>query len=571
MPRKPLIYAADFETNNDPNDCRVWAWGAVEVTHKLKPKDDIIKGRNLRNYMEWMFSSSKIIYFHNLKFDATFIMSDLLKRKWEHFKGDNPKDMDNRQFYTLINDMGIIYKIIMKVRNRTIELRDSYKLLAYKLDDIGKFLSMDIEKGHIDYDAPRPLGYEPTADEWEYLRKDVVILALAIQSLFGSGVKKLTMSSQTLANYKKHLANEKLDFDRFFPTLDQEEYDDIIGGYVGGLVYVNPNHQNEVVENVKVYDVNSMYPSKLSYEYMPMGKGRRFEGKYDGSDTLYIVTFTCTFKIKEGMHPWVRIKNNPLYKANKCALMSLIAPVKLTMCNVDLENFKLHYDVKFMEWHGGYSYTASNQLFQGYIAVNNQKKVEHDDNPFQRNLYKLYNNGLYGKFGMKKVMSLKEPYLDTEEGHLRYRIYKTEENDGVYLPVAIFTTAYARDELLRPMRELGDDFIYCDTDSIHCFNSCPHIDANTHHTDLGKWDNEFNATHAKYLGAKLYMLDGIDGKGKHKIKITGAGMTPEVKAQVTFENFCIGSEFQGAKKSRNVKGGVCILPMTYRIYERGIR
>lgn len=563
-------FAADFETVNNPNDCRVWSWGAVEVSPKLKIDSEIEKGLDMLSFKRWLFKSSKIVYFHNLKFDVTFILCELLATGWTYYKGDDTRNMPSRHFYGLVNDMGVVYKVILKYKRYTIEFRDSYKLLPYKLSKIGAFLDMDIQKGEIDYNKYRPINYQPTTEEWEYLRKDVVILALALQALKKENVKKLTMSSQTLHNYKKHLEQMKIDFDEWFPKLSTEEYDFILDSYVGGLVLVNENHKNKVLENVKVYDVNSMYPAKLTFERMPYGYGRWFTGEFSGNEKLYIVKLTCSFKLKKGQHPWVRIRNNYLYKANHCCKMS-IGYVTLTMSSEDLKNFYKHYDVSIKEWHGGYAYQSTDKLFASYIDINNQKKVENDGNEMKRTLYKLYNNGLYGKFGMKKVMSLKEPYLG-DNGELRWRIYKTEENDGVYLPVAIFTTAYARSELLTPMRELGNDFIYCDTDSIHCFSTPPHIEANTHHTELGKWDNEFNATVAKYLGAKLYYMDGYTSKGKHKIKITGAGMTDEIKEQITLDNFVIGGEpFQGARKSRNVKGGVCILNTTYQIFERGIR
>ncbi len=38
-------YLCDFETTNDPTDCRVWAWGAYEMN-----TDEFVWGRDIEEF-----------------------------------------------------------------------------------------------------------------------------------------------------------------------------------------------------------------------------------------------------------------------------------------------------------------------------------------------------------------------------------------------------------------------------------------------------------------------------------------------------------------------------------------
>ena len=52
----------DFETTTDPNDCRVWAYGWMEIFNK----DNYKIGNRLDEFMEWVERIKSDIYFHNL-------------------------------------------------------------------------------------------------------------------------------------------------------------------------------------------------------------------------------------------------------------------------------------------------------------------------------------------------------------------------------------------------------------------------------------------------------------------------------------------------------------------------
>ena len=69
---------ADFETVNDPEDCRVWCWGIAPVKPDVT-REDVVHGLDVGAFIEWVQDGPyKRIYFHNLAFDGDFILFHLL-------------------------------------------------------------------------------------------------------------------------------------------------------------------------------------------------------------------------------------------------------------------------------------------------------------------------------------------------------------------------------------------------------------------------------------------------------------------------------------------------------------
>ena len=66
-------WSCDFETINDINDCRIWAWGAYNIDTQ-----NFIWGTNLDEFLEFLIKGeSKTVYFHNAAFDCEFLMTHL--------------------------------------------------------------------------------------------------------------------------------------------------------------------------------------------------------------------------------------------------------------------------------------------------------------------------------------------------------------------------------------------------------------------------------------------------------------------------------------------------------------
>ena len=162
------------------------------------------------------------------------------------------------------------------------------------------------------------------------------------------------------------------------------------------------------------------------------------------------------------------------------------------------------------------------------------------------------------------------------EGVNKYDRTELEEVDATYTAVASFITASARFKLLRAIRANLENFVYCDTDSIHLLKPIKERpELYTLGKKLGDFDLE-NGTYspeglpiseikrARYLGQKCYVLDMGNGLKK---KIAGA--PDKVKEQIDWDNFHIGftSDENEYPKMRmeNVKGGVLLIPTTFTI------
>ena len=144
MPRT-FKYVADFETTTDEDgSVRVWLWTATNVD----VPENWEYGKNIESFFKWCLKKRGTIYFHNLKFDGTFILSYLLStglyrqalRQDKHgdYYFDEDKLLSNGQFKYMISDMGQWYEITLKYQGHFIRFRDSLKLLPFSVKKIGK-------------------------------------------------------------------------------------------------------------------------------------------------------------------------------------------------------------------------------------------------------------------------------------------------------------------------------------------------------------------------------------------------------------------------------------------------
>ena len=139
---------------------------------------DMVSGTSIDSFMGYVKTLHKpVLFFHNLKFDGSFIVWWLLKNGYKWSKEKEPKTFD-----TMINKQGIWYQISIvwdvKGRNKheTI-IQDSLKKMPYSISAIAKNFGFDsdMQKLKIDYNCYRKENGVLSATDKEYLRHDVVI------------------------------------------------------------------------------------------------------------------------------------------------------------------------------------------------------------------------------------------------------------------------------------------------------------------------------------------------------------------------------------------------------------
>lgn len=578
-----MIWSCDYETNNNPDNCHVWCWGMQEVY-----TDEIRLGTNIKEFIDYVVSvrnSKCIYYFHNLSFDGEFILLELFRRGYNH---TTDRKLKENQFGTLISDMGQWYSIkLCYGRNLVCEFRDSLKILPFSVKDMAKSFGMQESKGKIDYNLDRPIGYQPTNEEWNYLKTDLAIPAHGIKFLYEQGHQRLTAGSNALASYKYMVGKQ---FKYWFPTLDRDIDAFIRKSYRGGWVYTNPKIIGQTIGKGIVLDVNSLYPSRMRYEILPYGTPQYYKGIYKQKENyvLYVQRLQAIFTLKKGKLPTIQEKHNPRFSKTKYLTSSEGEALELTLTNVDLELFLENYEIEKIEYIDGYMFHGTTGMFDSYVDYWMTKKEEATINQdyAMRTLSKLMQNSLYGKFAKRPYATQKIPYV--ENGRLKLKVGETEEIEPLYLPVGTFITAYARNYTIRSAMELGERFLYSDTDSLHILDEELPSGIEIHKSKLGAWKHEGTFCRAKYLGAKAYVEELYMDESKLNeflednptlsnlvnlekgtlLSITCAGMPDNIKSGVTFENFEIDLMLMGKLKPKHVEGGIVLEETTFTLRKR---
>lgn len=580
-------FTADFETTTDPNDCRVWAYAISEIGNV----DNFIYGNSIDDFFEWCANKKENykVWWHNIRFDGEFLIWWLLDNGFEFI--EDKEDRRTKTFTTLISDMGQWYSIevffeVKGKRVNKVEFYDSLKLINKSVDQIAKDFGLPMSKLTLNYKEYRAVGHELTAHEIEYIKADVQIMSMALDFLFTHGMTKMTIAGNALADFKKRCSN----FRQYFPVLPKEMDAFVRKSYKGGFTWLSPLYEQKECGKGVVFDVNSMHPSQMKYKPMPIGMGVWFDGEYqeDKLYPLYIISFSCSFKLKQGKIPSIQLKHTMGYLPNQYIEDTKGEIVTLTLTTPDYELFIENYEIYDVEFHGGFKFKSCIGLFTNYVDYWTEQKIKskREGNKSMTALSKLMLNSLYGRFGLNGAGAKKRPYLGNDEALHQARL-EADERETVYCPVASFITAYSRKliiETAEAMRHYTlskygfDGMIYTDTDSCHVCG----IDENDFEElgklieiddfKLGAWKPESVFVRGKYLRQKCYMEQWPDGS----VNVTVAGLPKKLSHLVNFDNFKIGftttdfTDEEIGEKGRkftylHVKGGVILADTEFTI------
>lgn len=576
-------YSCDFETTTQADDCHVWCWCAYNIYSQ-----EIYKGDSIVTYYSWMMEHPGTYYFHNLRFDGEFILIFLLQQgyRWVKWDFESRPQLGRDKFATLISGNNMWYMIAINANKGFVQIYDSAKIIPSTVKKIAKDFDLPVKKGEIDYDKPRPSGYQPTEYEWDYVENDVKIVGMAMKHLLEQGLRKMTAGSNALDNLKKQFIGVD-NFRRLYPSVDDFDAD-IRRSYAGGWVYANPLYQGQVVGPGIVLDVNSLYSYVMAHRDYPYGDPKRFDGEYqaDKDYPLYVQHLTCKFLIKSGHVPMIKDRQNGYFRAEKYLENSIVNGVwedmTLSLTNVDLQIFLEHYDVYDLEYHGGWMFRSKHDMFSDFVNYWYAKKREarQTNNAVMGTLVKLILNSCYGKFATKLRSRWREPRLSNGVLVLD-RSVDYDNRKGVYLPVGVFITAYAREVTIRAAQACFDRFLYADTDSLHLLGTdLPQLDIDKF--ELGAWKLESTFVQAKFLRAKSYYecevkdsetahyLSHVYGEGcvpasHYDAKITVAGLPDNAKVDMSFEDFAIGYTCHGKLTPKHVPGGIILVDGTFTI------
>lgn len=509
-----------------------------------------------------------ILYFHNLKFDGNFILNYLLQNGFEI-----NDSRGNYTISTLITDRLVWYAFTVYINGRTYRFRDSSKKITGSLEQAAEAFDLKIRKGHIDYKLHRDKGYEPTKEEIAYIHNDTEILADVLQYYYDNDMPSLTNATDAMKTYKSIIGDAR--YKTYFPILEKEVDDFIRKSYKGGFCYVNPKFKQKDLNEVYCYDVKSMYPSRMKYSDLPYGKPIPYRGKYQKDEfyPLYIQHILVDCKLKEGYIPTVQTKTYLNIKLNYLTDTEGEL-IELWLTNVDLKWLLKSYEIYDIQYINGLKFKSSKELFVEY--VDHFYELKEKSRGAKKQLYKIFLNSLYGKFAMQMTRRQRIPTI--VNGRIAFEATDSQEVDPVYTAVASFITAYARDRLIDAIYKNIDNFVYCDTDSLHCIKPAKNIDFGT---KLGEWNLEHgeyingkphtHVTRARYIAQKCYILGEMKGDNYIEVKKV-AGAPEAVKKQINWDNFHVNftSDASNFPKFRmmNVEGGTLLVPTTFTIKDK---
>lgn len=550
MSKKSHVYVGDFETNSYTDKASVWLFDICKI-------DDLSHnwGTSIDELINTLLKIKKkkiIVYFHNLKFDGTFIIIWLLKNGYK-FVDACDKDMQDADFNCLIDNMKKFYSITLRQKGKIINFRDSLKKIPFSVEQIAKAWNLPISKGTIDYKEIRE-NHMPTADELDYILKDTEIVARVLNDFYDNDMAKLTLSADCLADFKNIIGAAK--FKALFPILDINLDNKIRKSLRGGICFAKI--KNQILGGVKCYDVNSMYPSKMKYELLPYGTPKIYKGyKKQFINNMCLYHIRISLSVKDNKMPFYAEPQHNLSFKNKFVENTEGEMIEDYIWCDELELIKQNYDVD-IEYIETIMFNACTGIFDEYI--DKYYAIKQNEKGAKRQLAKFKLNMLFGRFGLNPYRVKQEPYL--EDGVLKFKQNGSVIVDPIYTAMSSSITMRARIFLVKAINENWENFVYCDTDSIFLLDDAVAIEIDS--KKLGAWDLEKEFKYLKVLGAKTYT--GILTDGSKYTKVCGA---PErVKAQINLDNFIYGATFNGKLLPKNVKGGVILKDTEFTIKER---
>lgn len=552
------IYAADLETTVYEGQTETEAWSSALVA---LDSDTPLVHHSIAETLYYldMQDEDATLYYHNLKFDGNFWLYFLLRdlqftqaidiietEAGKVYKMRERKDLKEKELIYSISSMGQWYTIEFRYHHHIYTLKDSYKLLPFKLEDIGEAFNTEHRKLSMEYEGYRYAGCTITNEEAEYIKNDVLVLKEALNIMFADGHNKLTIGACCLSEFKRMIGKD--DWQTFFPRLENIKLDPTQYGssnadeyirksYRGGWCYLVKGATGKIYKDGTTADVNSLYPSMMHSEsgnIYPLGKPTFWKGaiptKAIGSNKYYFVRIRCRFYLKQGKLPFIQIKHNKYYKATDMLETSdvfnkndgkyysqfydqqgnLVDTItELTMTCTDFKLFKEHYDLYDLEILDGCWFFADSGIFDEYIDI--YKQIKMNNKGAKRTEAKLFLNNLYGKLATSTYSSFKYVNDTNTDESLHYSIQLEQDKDPVFIACGSAITSYSRNFTIRAAQANyhgANDrgFKYADTDSIHCDLAPSEIQGiKVHDNAFCCWKLEASWDTAKFIRQKTYV------------------------------------------------------------------
>ena len=277
--------------------------------------------------------------------------------------------------------------------------------------------------------------------------------------------------------------------------------------------------------------------------------------------------------------------------------------VELTLTQTDFILLQEHYYLEDLTILDGCYFQTEKGIFDDYI--NKYKQIKLTSKGSMRALAKLMLNNLYGKMASGTDSDFKVGYINEEKDVISFNTVFADDKKAGYIPIGSAITSYSRNFTIRAAQANYNNFIYADTDSIHCV--CKPSDIKGIKIDDNAfccWKIEAEFDRAIYVRQKTYIehviaedckpiefpyynikCAGMQNRCKELLikSMTGFKNDEEKEAFLqdkdeqerefvltprTIKDFKVGLVVPSKLRPRRIRGGIVLEKTTYKLLER---
>lgn len=487
-----------------------------------------------------------IVYVHNLPYEFQFIRKRL---NW-----NKVFILSERKPVYAITTSGIEFRCSLKLAGGKSLANVASDLIKYKVKKM---------VGYLDYNQVRTPKTPLSEKELKYCEYDIRVILSYIQEKIeqdGDITKiPLTNTGYVREYCRKQCYSRWKSYRRIMDnlTIEPSEYSQLKRAFQGGFTHANAHYVNQTLKKVGSHDFGSSYPAVMLTEKFPMSKGRLIEDNIE-LETFKSLLFShcCLFDIEIFNIEPKQYQEHPIsrYKCWICE-NAIIDNGRIVMADhiattITEQDFFTYLD--FYTWE---SFNIKNlRIYEkGYLPKKfalsilelYQKKTMLKGVDGEEINYNISKNMINASFGMAVTDPVRDEIVYNSDDTFSHNpadiseaIEKYNKNIRrfLYYPWGVWITAYARANLFSGIAEMGDDYVYSDTDSIKSLNTNlhkPYFDqynlqmlkkikaaSKYHNIDLslfspktrkgvektiGVWEDEGEYENFKTLGAKRYL------------------------------------------------------------------